>query len=188
MEIHDLLRQLPHRAWEGQTHWAAENCYPAYVEMGRRWQPRRILEVGAFEGYGLIAFWLGAGPGVQRLDWIDAETFAPNTNQHCRENLRAATTVLGWRRPYSVFARGWPQLPDKGPYDLIHVDAGHTFREALTDIVIAWRQRQPPVLLVDDYDFLPEVRRAVQTFSDLYDVPFTYAPSLRGWAVFQRAA
>jgi predicted O-methyltransferase YrrM len=185
-EVRRVLDNLPHQAWREQAQWTAADCYPAYARMGEQWLPRRILEVGAFEGYGLISFWLGAGPQVQRLDWIDAETYAPGTNGRCRENIAAAARALGWRKPWSACATDWAHLPYKGGYDLIHVDAGHTFIEAFTDIVIAW-QRQPAVLLVDDYDFLPEVARAVHAFSEMFRLDFRYAHSFRGWATFEGA-
>lgn len=184
--VRHVLAALPHQAWAGQPQWQAPDCYPAYAALAQRWQPRRILEIGAFEGYGLISFWLGAGAAVQRLDWIDAETYAPGTNACCQENITAAAAQLGWRQPRSVCAPDWAHLPAKGRYDLIHVDAGHSFAEAFTDIVCAW-QRQPQVLLVDDYAFLPEVTRAVQRFSELFAVPFVTVPSFRGWALFERS-
>ena len=39
-------------------------------------------------------------------------------------------------------------------------------------------------MLVDDYDFLEDVRRATQAFAAHHSLPFKLWKSYRGWAVF----
>jgi hypothetical protein len=184
MEIKQLLEALPHRTWQGEEQFESAEAYPAYVELSRELQPLSILELGAFEGYGLIAFWMGCGPVVERLDWVDNEAYTPGTNAHCEANLEAAAKLLGWQVPDSQGVDNRSKLAWTGRYDLIHVDGDHSYSGALLDMVWAWGRR-PRWLLVDDYDFLPEVRRAVATFSDLSGLAFEHRPALRGWALFR---
>jgi hypothetical protein len=189
VDVREVLAGLPWRTWQNEGQWGAEDCYPAYVAMGERFRPRRILEMGAFEGYGLASFWLGAGPAVERLDWVDNESYLPDTNLHCLENLRHVGRVMGWPLPKMAYATSVERLlvPEAGApvYDLIHVDAGHDYQTAYRDMLVAWH-KGPRVMLVDDFDFLPEVREAVLAFSRTFRAPFVPVASFRGWALFQQ--
>ena len=189
MNILELMGQLPWRTWESKEWWAHPDNYPRYVEMGARLKPRSILELGAFEGYGLIGFWMGAGAGVQRLDWVDNESYTPDTNSHCVQNLVYVAAVLNRALPELKYAQAkerftypWELSPVQ--YDLIHVDGDHTYEGALADMLWAW-ERKPAALLVDDYDFGTEVRYAVDEFIRMIKRPFEHVPTLRGWALFQ---
>ena len=188
MNVNAVLAQLPYQSWRATygDAWASPDCYPRYVEIAAKLQPRRILEIGAFEGYGLIAFWMGAGEQVQRLDWVDTERDLRGSNAHALANLERAAELLGWPLPPITYATSLAGLPGSGPYDLIHVDGDHSVGAAMRDLVWAWRSGAR-VILVDDYDYRPEpgVRQAVELFSEASGLPFEHIPSLRGWAMFR---
>jgi hypothetical protein len=179
-----VLAGLPHRAWEHEPQFGAAECYPAYAALAAELRPRTVLEIGAFEGYGLTAFWLGAGSRVRRLDWVDNESYLAGSNAHCRENLTAVGAALGWPLPALDGVRERGALGWRGRYDLVHVDGSHVFADALADLAWSWGRR-PRVILVDDYDFLPEVRRAAEVFGAWSGLRLEYRPSLRGWALFR---
>lgn len=188
MTVNEVLDRIPWRSGRrvfGDA-WMSPACYPKYVEMGQRFKPHSILEIGTFEGYGLIGFWMGAGPDVERIEWVDTERDLSGSNAHCIQNLKAAADLIGWHLPDMAYAERAETLPYSGPHDLIHVDGNHSFLACLTDMVMAWH-RKPKVMLVDDYDYAPEpgVRKAVDLFSDLYGLKFEHVSSLRGWALFQ---
>jgi len=184
MNILELMGQLPWRTWESKEWWAHPDNYPRYVEMGARLKPRSILELGAFEGYGLIGFWMGAGNIVQRLDWVDNESYTPDSNAHCCANLAYAAQALHRPLPRSIHTLSKEGFVTNGRYDLIHVDGDHTYEGALADMLWAW-ERKPAALLVDDYDFGTEVRYAVDEFIRMIKRPFEHVPTLRGWALFR---
>lgn len=123
-------------------------------------------------------------PGVKRLDWVDTEVYMKDSNAHCLANLQAAGQALGWPLPELCGVRDRNALHWTGRYDLIHVDGDHSYDGALSDMLWAW-ERRPKTMLVDDYDYKPEVKRAVTAFSDLSGLAFAYCASLRGWAMFR---
>ena len=188
MNVNDVLAQLPYQSWR-KTYgaaWVSPDCYPMYVAMAAKLQPLSILEIGTFEGYGLIAFWMGAGQQLTRLDWVDTERDLSGSNAHALANLQRASALLGWPLPESAYATSLARLPGSDPYDLIHIDGDHNVGAALRDMVWAWR-KGARVLLVDDYDFQPEpgVRQAVALFSEASGLAFEHIPTLRGWAMFR---
>ena len=191
MNVNEVLAQLPYQSWRAtyDDAWLSPDCYPRYVAMAAQLQPRRILEIGTFEGYGLVAFWMGAGQQLTRLDWVDTERDLKGSNGRALANLQRAAARLGWPLPESAHATSLAGLPDNGPYDLIHVDGDHQTSAALRDMVWAWH-RGCRVLLVDDYDYRPEpgVRQAVTLFSEATGLPFEHIPTQRGWAMFRPGA
>jgi predicted O-methyltransferase YrrM len=191
VNVNAVLAQLPYQSWR-KTYgdaWVSPDCYPRYVEIAAKLQPRRILEIGAFEGYGLIAFWMGAGEQATRLDWVDTERDLAGSNGRALANLERAAELLGWPLPESTHATSLAGLPGSAPYDLIHIDGDHNVGAAMRDMVWALL-RGTRVLLVDDYDYRhePGVRQAVELFSEATGLAFEHIPTQRGWAMFRPGA
>ena len=57
-------------------------------------------------------------------------------------------------------------------YQLWHIDGAHDFKGALSDLILA-HQMGAQWMLLDDYDFSPEVRRAGQVFAGMYRAHYT---------------
>ncbi len=180
VDVRDFLKTLPVTAHLvtgedfTQADWfRAWNGYPAYVLAADAIAPQSVLEIGTLVGFGLAAFVHGR-PGVTRLTAVDNETYLPGSQTACARNLGF---FAGEKRFVNTLDAA------RGQYDLIHVDADHSFAGALHDMAFSWGLG-PRVMLVDDYDFLDGVREAVHAFASHHQLPFRTWKSYRGWAVF----
>ena len=154
-------------------------CYAFKHTVGLLLQPRRILEIGVRAGYGAAAF-LAACPQAS-YHGVDAEN-----RQH-----GGLPGAVGWAR--TMLARHFPgrairidapldtrqQTPDGSGYDLAHVDGDHSFAGCLHDLELVERLGCPWIL-VDDIDYLPPVRHAVELFLGRTGYRHVYLPSFRG--------
>jgi hypothetical protein len=181
-DVHEFLKTLPvtrnhvtgHDCTEGQW-FRAPDGYPLYVRAARVIQPTSVLEIGAFLGFGLAAFLCGTDT-LTRITVVDTEYYMPGSLKACAENL---AFFAGEKR----FVRSLEDA--RGEYDLIHVDGDHTFAGALHQMAFAWGLG-PRVMLVNDYTYLQDVRRATDAFAKQQSVPFKIWRTYRGWAVFAR--
>jgi hypothetical protein len=98
-------------------------------------------------------------------------------------SLQACSDNLAFCRAEKRFVRSLEE--GRGEYDLIHVDGDHTFAGALHQMAFAWGLG-PRVMLVNDYTFLDDVRRATDAFAVQHALPFKVWRTYRGWAVFAR--
>lgn len=182
------LHQLPYHAWfDAGEQWCQQpDCYPMYTAAAKVIRPESILEIGAFEGLGLVSFILGYEP--QTISWIDNESYGPNTNQRCRDNLEQLR-CQGYTRfrirdvAYTLHAA------QRRHYDLVHIDGDHSYAGSLLSLVWAYAHCSARVMLVDDATNAaqwPEVRRACDAFADAFDFPYRLWCTNRGWAVFSR--
>jgi hypothetical protein len=181
-DVREFLRLLPHTTnpHNGEDYtkadwFMADAAYPFYVRAAEAVRPKSILEIGTLLGFGLAAFIKGY-PLVRKVVSVDNEAYIPGSQALCRANL-------SFYAGEKVFANSLQEL--RGCYDFIHVDGDHSFAGALCDIAFAWGLG-PRVMLVDDYLFLGDVRRAVETFAAHQGLPYRVWKSFRGWAVFAR--
>lgn len=180
MDIRDFLRTLPitrnpitgYDCTEGEWFYG-ENSYPLYVRAAQAIRPTSMLEIGAFLGFGLAAFITGA-PSLTRLTVVDNEYYMAGSLKACAENLAFFT---GEKTFVKTLEEG------RGEYDLVHVDGDHSYAGALHQIAFAWALG-PRVMLVNDYTFLDDVRRATDVFAAEHALPFKVWRTYRGWAVF----
>lgn len=125
-----------------------------------RAMPDSILEVGVRCGYSAYCF-LTARPNARYIG-LDAEN-----GQHGG----AGGPWMWWAEKllaeYSTDLRvvDTQKLTEwtDGDFDLVHIDADHTSKGALHDLRLFWPHTRK-VLLLDDFDYIPEVRQAGEKF------------------------
>jgi len=181
-DVREFLRALPvtrhivtgYDCTEGEW-FTSDKAYPLYVRAAQVIRPTSVLEIGAFLGFGLAAFAYGADT-LARVTVVDNEYYMPGSLEACRDNL-------SFHAAEKRFGRS---LEDgRGDHDLIHVDGDHSFAGALHHMAFAWGLG-PRVMLVNDYTFLEDVRRATDAFAVRQSLPFKVWRTYRGWAVFAR--
>lgn len=161
-----------------------KDYYRVKYDIACELKPRRILEIGVRAGYSAWAF-LSACPDAKYLG-IDAEN-----NKHGG----AGGPWLWWAeqllRDFDIELR--KQDTQKltkidGSFDLIHIDGDHSTKGALHDMEICWPSvNKDGVMLVDDYDYLEDVQKAVDAFYKKHpEVSREYRKSLRGEILFRR--
>lgn len=143
-----------------QPELGTEEMYRVKFDVAKQLQPESILEIGVRAGYSALAF-LQACPRAQYLgldsdegEWGGVSGYI----QHARAALEPYNAVV-----MRCNTQDRPIDPEtiavmRG-YQLWHIDADHSYHGCLRDIQLAaalgarW-------ILVDDYDFIPSVRRA----------------------------
>jgi hypothetical protein len=152
-------------------------------EIAKRIQPKVIVEIGVRLGYSAHAF-LSAVPDAvyHGLDVWGGEHGGTNVagadyvQSMLERHFREAEVVLHTCDTQTMV---WPILPFP---DLFHVDGDHTTEGALRDLQNAYELIAPgKAILVDDYDFIPDVKIAVEKFKTMVNLQYSeHIPSFRG--------
>jgi predicted O-methyltransferase YrrM len=160
----DILSIFVEEDWKHFQHDPAvltRRCYNFYAAYGAAFRPRAILEIGVRRGYSAHALVCGAAGSIERFVGLDFQ-------EEGAEMIAGARDLLVRLGVASVEIRdvdtqlSFPALT--GTFSLIHVDADHSTRGALSDLANALPLLEPGgVIVVDDYDH-PPVAAGVQAF------------------------
>lgn len=149
-----------------------------YAEIGKA---QSILEIGVRLGYSAYSFlsspncysYLGidiqkpidGGMDFETFDWVKEKVFSKFSN------IQAGLIKMDSQIDV------WPDIK----FDFIHVDGLHTYDGTYNDLNKAWEHLCDNGLLVlDDYIFIHEVRRAGRKFCKENHIPIILGPSKRG--------
>ena len=150
-----------------------EEYYRVKHAVAKELQPTSICEIGVRAGYSALAF-LQACPRAQYLGLDSDEGEYGGVTGYLLE-ARARL------EPYNAVVmrcdtQDLPLDPEIASvvfgYQLWHIDGAHDFKGALSDLILA-HQMGAQWMLLDDYDFSPEVRRAGQVFAGMYRAHYT---------------
>jgi predicted O-methyltransferase YrrM len=153
-------------AFEFTEDWFS-NHMPAWNKIVKDLRPRRILEIGSYEGRAttyLIRACTGFGPlHITCVDTWDGSVDLPSTRMAGVERrfdrnvsqaliLAAAPVDFRKRKQYSTQALSGFVAEGRELFDLIYVDGSHTAPDVLTDAVLAFQLlRVGGVMIFDDY-------------------------------------
>lgn len=157
-DIRDILLALPH----GDIHGHGSYAWNSDI-FTVRWQLihdlgpycTSVFEYGALYGYFLVTA-LDACRYIQRVGWVDNEQHTANSNQIVAHNLADLLAgppdrLIEWPRFYRHRDQLHEDVMRLGlRYDLVSVDAGHSYDECLADLHSAHRLR-PRWIMVDDW-------------------------------------
>jgi predicted O-methyltransferase YrrM len=142
---------------------AIKQYYETKYRVVERLHPKHILETGVRAGYSAFIF-LRAAPQAQYLGLdnglADVESGLALLD-HARLLLKDFDAQL-WVT-HSQCLHAWPKAKDGAFYEFVHVDAEHSYDGCLHDLVLS--DEGARLILVDDYDTGPEVRRACEDFT-----------------------
>lgn len=149
-------------------------------------RPVSVLEIGIRYGYSAHAFL--QCPTVTSYVGIDVDD--PVINAMGEPTCAWAMEMLGRttrptiRREFIKVNTRISNIRELGlaAFDFSHIDADHTYKGALDDLVKVWGMTQR-AMLVDDYFGSPSVRDAVDTFVAQYGAILLTAPSCTGEAL-----
>lgn len=147
-------------------------------------KPRSILEIGVRFGYSARAF-LSAGDTdiYVGLD-IDEPSWGPHhgiPREWAQEQLRVAFPAVDIMT-YNMNTQTDNIFLKKSSFDLVHIDADHSYRGALNDMQKFWPLTEC-VMVVDDF---VEVQDAVKTFMAMQPGVMLSVASLRSSALIVR--
>jgi predicted O-methyltransferase YrrM len=152
--------------------------YQVKYEIAKELNPKRILEIGVRAGYSAKSF-LDACPDAEYVG-VDAENGTHGGQDGpwlwwAKQLLADRNATFHMLDSQSVKNFDW------GTFDLIHVDGDHSEQGALHDMKLALAcLAENGAILVDDYDYIPTVRAAVDRFVASQSVRHEYRKSLRG--------
>jgi predicted O-methyltransferase YrrM len=128
-------------------------------------QPRWILEVGVRFGYAAQSF-LFAAPKAQ---YVGLDKDEPSWGPYTGAPRLWAENALAYRHPTAEILT-WKtdtQLEKQEfvprSFDLVHIDADHSYKGALHDMLTFWAFCRR-VMVVDDVREIPDVAMAVEDF------------------------
>lgn len=177
-DVRDSLIGLPHYANDDTGTALRDEGYEARYdvvleELGHDvLRVSSVFEFGCQFGLGLITL-LEACKSAIAAGWVDDERAFPGSNEAARRN------VLHWaarahRRLNVACYRHVRKVPPTH-FDVVMVDGGHGYHEALCDLAYA-RAMTPRLLLVDDFPGMPSVREAVAHFAEYYGLSYSSYP------------
>ena len=167
---------IPYQQWlQNVTHPADAICRTEAIygyekgkyEISVRFRPSVIAEIGVRLGYSAHAFLSGAGENPSYFGY-----------DVCGGGF-GGTSIAGFDFVDKMLKRNFPSLAPSlmkvdtqtisafaiSGVDLFHVNGNHSYDGALHDMRISWSTiKSGGVMLVDDYDFIMEVKMAVDQF------------------------
>jgi len=155
-------------------------------------KPRAILEIGVRAGYSACAF-LSAVPEANYLG-LDNDGgmhggirgYVASTADRLREAFPRAKAEIRILDSQDARARISLLSEFRGAFDFVHVDGDHTDAGCYSDMAFAVELlSNGGWLLVDDYDLIPDVRRAVDRFAEQRRLKGIYLPSPHGDMLFR---
>ena len=161
--------------------------YECLFQLAQEWKARRVVEIGVRAGYSALTLFL-ANPDTTLIG-IDADGDERFVNTHGGQKglWRHAQVILKEFdfRLLLVDSHAIHRLPEA---DLIYVDGDHNFQGCLNDLRLA--QLSTTRILVDDYDSIPSVRQACDTFTTEHpEFARRYIDNgLTGFLLFERNA
>lgn len=160
----DWWNELAEMWWDGErksfpTNPKVEHYYRNKHAIAKRLKPKRICEIGVRAGYSAFAFLSACH---------QAEFIGLDNNGNAHGGVSGLFTDLAPKilREFNVNLVLFDSQRNNelygGKYDFIHIDGDHSYKGCLHDMEISHKVCE--WILVDDYDFLRGVRRAVDKF------------------------
>jgi len=146
----------------------------------QRFNPKTMVEIGVRTGYSAHTF-LSAVPGMKYIG-LDA-----NNNTHGGQNgpwTWWAEKILSEAEfNFEIIETDTQNMMEVPAADFYHIDGDHTVAGVMHDLDICFSSRNPNgVLLIDDYDYIDDVREGVDGWIAVHDnqITWEYVDSLRG--------
>lgn len=162
---------------EEKEYFAVVRYIGGKYEIARRYKPRKIVEIGVNTGYAAWAFIQAAeDPATVSYIGFDDWSYGPFPEWAMQTLLRGCGRA-------SVVRTDTQTVDSLGVTgDFIHVDGCHTMVGVMHDLDLALQAMEPEgVILVDDYDDVPDVRMGVDAWLAAHPkLKWKYCETLRG--------
>ena len=186
-----MLRQIYGNIKISEDDWNesgfAKFCFEPYYLLAAMFKPKKILEIGTRRGYSLIAMFKGY-PQVEFIWSCDNESYEKGSQGVALGNL----VTSGWQGndrfvTASSYTDEFKNAINDKTFDLIHIDAAHDYPDVVHDLELTLPVlSKDGVMLVHDYTYILDVKKAVDEFAVKYNLNCLLINSYRGLAVLQR--
>ncbi len=175
-----LLSKILQSKDDSADYVAANNIYKWYFAIGFAKRAKKIVEIGTRFGYSLYALAAGTiNNSVKFPDIIfyDAEFYEPGSVAIAVKNMNNLSVNVEGHKLNS-------QTVDKLPIndvDIFSVDGDHSVAGTLHDLELALSTlAKDGIILLDDIDFIGDVKTAAIQFINKYKLTYLYIPTFRG--------
>ncbi|PZO19643.1 MAG: hypothetical protein DCF25_08155 [Leptolyngbya foveolarum] len=179
-EIESLIAPEDWWIFDRKKDIASSDCYNYYYSYAKSWKPQSILEIGVRRGYSAVSMVIGAAESIDRFVGIDSEIDVQKSSSFAGELLRDHTTATV---EFLNFDTQKDNVSVDGhPFDLIHIDADHSFMGCSSDLLLCLSYaKEGTVIIVDDALYAP-VRAACEEIKSLYTdaLDVQYVTNFRG--------
>jgi len=135
------------------------NYYEVYYAISKHFQPSSILEIGVRFGYSLYPM-IKASDSLKFARGYDIDEYEKDSVNIAH---KAIESRIDSDIDFEIQIQDSQQLTELDrSYDLIHIDGNHTYEGKVHDLRLTLGKSK--VVVVDDYNFLPHVKQAVDFF------------------------
>ena len=189
--IQTIISTLPniHNEFRIEDWLWSDTYYPYYEKITSLFKPQNIFEIGALQGFSLIALLQGYDK-INSIIWIDNESFLENSNQMCYENIIFYFNTFSKERilPSINYFKSHQDFSNYDCYsnkiDLVHIDGEHTYEGKLKDLNFCIKLK-PKYILLDDYNYHSVNKDAINHWAKTMEYNFFVIDTFkRGLAFF----
>lgn len=174
--IHDVIPSEFFTKYDSYDYVWSGNCFEWYWALGKVLRPTSFLEIGVRFGFSFLPTIQSTDSVNYALGW-DLETYG--NNEIARENIGkyySGKAIVEIMHVDSQLQMSLPQF-----FDLVSIDGCHDYDCKIHDLKLCIGQCQ--YVILDDYDYIPQVRQATDDFLRDY-AKFVewnaYLPTFRG--------
>lgn len=174
--IHDVIPSEFFTKYDSYDYVWSGNCFEWYYAISKVIQPKTFMEIGVRFGFSFLPSMIGGNRLEYALGW-DLETYGNNTI--AIDNLTKYYTGPSKWEILHVDSQLQTELPLF--FDLVSIDGCHEYDGKIHDLKMAMIKSR--YVILDDYDYIPVVRQAVDYFIKEYknNIEWNeYIPTFRG--------
>ena len=179
--IHDVIPSKFFTKYDSYDYVWSGNCFEWYYAISKVIKPKTFLEIGVRFGFSFLPTLIGSDTLEYALGW-DLETYGNNTI--ARENINEYYHGSCKWEILHIDSQLEQELPQF--FDLVSIDGCHEYDCKIHDLIMAMKKSQ--YVILDDYDYIPYVRSAVDFFLKEYSSNIEwneYIPTFRGTQVIK---
>jgi hypothetical protein len=176
ISIHDVIPSEFFTKYDSYDYVWSGNCFEWYYAISKVIQPKTFLEIGVRFGFSFLPTLIGCDTLEYALGW-DLETYG--NNEIARDNLSKYYNGNCRYEILHIDSQLQTELPQF--FDLVSIDGCHDYDCKIHDLKMAMKNSR--YVILDDYDYIPQVRQATDFFLKEYrdNIEWNeYLPSFRG--------
>ncbi|NJL38418.1 MAG: class I SAM-dependent methyltransferase [Leptolyngbyaceae cyanobacterium SM1_4_3] len=180
LDIEPLVTEEDWLIFDHKKNIASSDYYNYYYSYGKSWKPKAILEIGVRRGYSAVSMALGAGKELESFVGVDSEIDIDESSFFASKLLKQHTNAK--LEFLKIDTQKDEFISNKNLFDLIHVDADHSFSGCTNDLLLSLSlSRVGTIIVVDDSLYAP-VRAACEMVKRLYSESLRakYVTNFRG--------